>query len=189
MGTTQKDPILDMQIGSLKTVRERVEYLINGASVNSKAKMWGVPTSTIAGMLERGTEPSIRNAVKIAAAEGVTLQWLATGLGPMRVEQNEKKSETTHLQTPTNSVSIPMYEVDAAAGAGSWINEENVADYWLVPQSWLRLERLEHAELCIINTIGDSMTPTINNGDRLLVKLNINREKALEGVFVINLDG
>lgn len=189
MKTEQKDPILQTQIGSLKTVSERVRYLIGESSVNSKAKVWGVPTSTIAGMLERGTEPSIRNAVKIADAEGITLQWLATGIGPMRADHAKDSQEKNRQQAPTNSISIPMYEVEAAAGAGSWISEENVTDYWYFPQSWLRLERLEHADLCIINTIGDSMTPHINHGDRLLVKLNINREKALEGVFVINLDG
>ncbi|WP_421210050.1 helix-turn-helix domain-containing protein [Aeromonas enteropelogenes] len=87
MNIDAKDPIHDETIGSLKTASERVSYLIGDMSVNSKAKFWGIPTSTIAGMLERGTEPTMRNAVKIAAAEGVTLHWLATGEGPMRTEE------------------------------------------------------------------------------------------------------
>lgn len=185
MNIEEKDPILSERIGSSDGIVGRLQMLIGGKSVNAKASEWGVPNATLSAMLKRGTDPSVRNALKIAEAEGVSIEWLLAGTGLMR----PNKPEATQPKAPTNAISIPMYEVEAAAGAGSLISSENVVDYWYVPQSWLRLERLDHADLCIINTIGDSMTPHINHGDRLLVKLNINREKALEGVFVINLDG
>ncbi|MGL4889149.1 MAG: XRE family transcriptional regulator, partial [Aeromonas veronii] len=157
---------------------ERLKFAMNGMANTALANMCGVSESTIRSYLQEKTTPTLTILDSLSSALSTPATWLLSG-----------ESTNVVRESKDGGIKIPMYEVDAAAGAGSWINEENVADYWQVPQSWLRLERLDHAELCIINTIGDSMTPTINNGDRLLVKLNINREKALEGVFVINLDG
>lgn len=181
--TAKEDPILTSRIGSPDGITERLQMLIGGEAVSTKASQWGVSNATLSAMLKRRTDPSVRNALKIAESEEVHLQWLLAGVGPMKIEQAQQQ------RAPTNTVLIPMYEVDAAAGAGSWITEENVTDYWYIPQTWLYQERLEHADLCIINAVGDSMTPGISHGDRLLVKKNINRDNALSGIFVINMDG
>ncbi|MGL5307493.1 MAG: LexA family transcriptional regulator, partial [Aeromonas veronii] len=157
------------------------------------AQDWGIPPSTLRNWLsDRGTIPPLDTAAKVAKIEGVSLDWLAGNVTETQIcapHVAMKSHKWSDSSMPPGVIQIPMYEVDAAAGAGSLIVDESITDYWYVPQTWLRQERLEHAELCIINAVGDSMTPGINHGDRLLVKKNINRDKGLDGVFVINMDG
>lgn len=191
-----EDPILDERIGSFGNVQSRLKELKGSRTLRQIAEVWDIPLSTVNGWIIRGSQPPIETAAKVAKAEGVNLQWLATGEGPKRGSTNSIEQEKPVEPEPSNDavdmshlVSVPSYEVDAAAGAGVWIDAENINDYWYVPKTWLRQERLVHAELCIINTVGDSMAPNINHGDRLLVKTNIDREVALSGVYVINLDG
>lgn len=189
----RSDPFQGDQKGS---AAERVEELIAGRGVREIARLWGIPPSTINSFIERKGDPKLSMLLAICQAEGVQLEWLATGKGPKHANEDTIRpsgrsgSEPRHeaLDMP-RLVSIPTYDVEAAAGAGAWISTENISDYWYVPKAWLRQERLEHAELCIINTIGDSMAPNINSGDRLLIKTNIDRDVALSGVYVISLDG
>ncbi|MGU5657921.1 LexA family transcriptional regulator [Aeromonas veronii] len=180
--------------GKKNRFADRLEALIGDSSTNAFAKKCGLTESTLRNYLTGNSSPNLATMEKIAAGAECSLGWLASGIGPKELgemwtwhkalqKQDRNTSELDHL------AKVPTFDVEAAAGAGAWINAENIRDYWYVPRAWLRLERLEHAELCIINTVGDSMTPYINHGDRLLVKTNIDREKALEGVFVINLDG
>lgn len=168
---------------------ERFSLVLKGETNVSFAEKVGVTETTVRRYLAGDTVPNLDVLERISEVTGVSLGWLASGQGPMKGTHLSDKPEELQPHVPMTAVSIPMYEVEAAAGAGSWINEENIVDYWYLPHSWLRQERLEHANLCIINAIGDSMAPGINSGDRLLVKLNINRDKGLEGVFVISLDG
>lgn len=170
MSIEQKDPILSARIGSLKTVKDRVQHLIGDASVNSKAKLWGVPTSTIAGMLERGTEPSIRNAVKIAAAEGVSLEWLATGEGSMQA-QPPTANLPIHTQLNDDFVMVnDLSGVEAAAGGGAYVTEEEAVGRMAFRREWIAREGLKAQALRIIRARGDSMEPTIQDGAPILVE-------------------
>lgn len=60
--------------------KDRLEKLIGSRSVRGAAKDWGLPTSTLNNYLYKGTEPALRVVMTIAEAEGVSLEWLATGL-------------------------------------------------------------------------------------------------------------
>lgn len=175
--------------GGKNRFADRLAVAMGGESKLSLSKKVGVSDTTIGRYLSGVQVPNLDILENIATALGYEVGWLASGKGPMKETHLADKPEDLQQQAPTTTASIPMYEIEAAAGAGAWISEEKVTDYWYLPFSWLRQERLEHAKLCIINAIGDSMQPGIQHGDRLLVKLNINRDKALEGVFVINLDG
>ncbi len=190
---SRPDPFQENQKGS---AAERVEGLIAGRGVREIARLWGIPPSTINSFIERKGDPKLSMLLAICQAEGVRIEWLATGEGPKHANEDTMPPPSSSGSELCNDVldmsrlvSIPTYDVEAAAGAGTWINTENISDYWYVPRAWLRQERLEHAELHIINTIGDSMAPNINSGDRLLIKTNIDRDVALSGVYVINLDG
>ncbi|MGY4028175.1 LexA family transcriptional regulator [Aeromonas rivuli] len=181
---------------SPETTKDRLALIKGDRTLRAVSEQWGIPLSTVTGWIIRGSQPQLEAAFKVAKAEGVNLEWLATGKGDMYVAQpvgqnltvNQLEKIDTFSDTE-NLVKVPAFDIEAAAGAGAWINSENVSDYWCVPRTWLRLERLEHAELCIINATGDSMAPNINGGDRLLVKTNIDRDVAPSGVYVINLDG
>lgn len=69
-----------------ESFRARLEGLLKGRSVRVASKAWGLPASTINNYLHKGTEPALKVVVAIAAAENVSLSWLATGLH----EDNER---------------------------------------------------------------------------------------------------
>lgn len=193
-GKATEDLFLNERNGSENKIQTRLKELKGKRTLRELADFWGIPLSTINGWIIRGSQPPLEAAAKVAKAEGISLEWLATGEGQMyEAPEAHPCADRVHNVCSSRDMDdltkVPTFDVEASAGAGAWINAENIRDYWYVPRTWLRQERLEHAELCIINTIGDSMTPYINHGDRLLVKTNIDREKALDGVFVINLDG
>lgn len=60
---------------------DRLQSLINGRAVNKVALEWGVPNSTLQSYLARGSQPSIAQVRKIAAAAKVREEWLFTGQG------------------------------------------------------------------------------------------------------------
>lgn len=66
--------------GRKESIGERLRSLIGNRSVRAASLDWGLSFSTLNNYLTRGTEPSLNVAIKIAAIEGVTVEWLATGL-------------------------------------------------------------------------------------------------------------
>ena len=62
------------------------QALRQGGGNKAVSERSGVPKTTLDGYL-RGGEIKLSNALALAAATGVRLEWLATGAGPMRAEQ------------------------------------------------------------------------------------------------------
>lgn len=82
----------------------------------------------------------------------------------------------------SNFVIIPMYDVKAACGTG-YTNEQELLKGGLVfKQSFLRKKSLSLSfeDTAIIMCDGDSMEPTINHGDEVLIDLRI---KTLDDVI------
>ncbi|MDO8769565.1 MAG: S24 family peptidase [Burkholderiaceae bacterium] len=86
-------------------------------------------------------------------------------------------------------VFIPKYEITASAGNGSIIHDESVVDHLAFKRSWVMESLgLDPKHLALIDVGGDSMSPTIDNGDLILLDTRKGRPKS-EGVYVINLHG
>lgn len=89
---------------------------------------------------------------------------------------------------PSEFVKIPRLEVAASLGNGSITPEEdNIKGYLAFRNIWLQKRRLNPRFLTIIDAIGDSMQPTIHDGDVLLVDLR-QKEPQDNGIFVLRLD-
>lgn len=92
-------------------------------------------------------------------------------------------------QTETNYVYVPRYDIQASAGGGSVIHDEAIVDHLAFRSDWVRQTLgLDPAHLALIDVRGDSMSPTIEGGDLLLLDTRLGTAKS-EGVFVINLNG
>ncbi|MBE8578681.1 hypothetical protein [Vibrio sp. OPT18] len=61
---------------------ERLKVLIGDRAVRPTAVKWGLPISTVTNYLYKGTMPSADALLKIAKAEGVTMEFLMTGSDP-----------------------------------------------------------------------------------------------------------
>ncbi|CAH8242700.1 Peptidase_S24 domain-containing protein [Vibrio aestuarianus] len=176
------DPFLEEGKGSIK---ERLVQLKKGRTNRQLADDWGVPLSTLTGYINRGSMPPVDTAFSIAIKEGVSIEWLVTGETPQEPPILSNKAPVTHEQI----LEKPKYNVAASAGGGSFIDTEAPVEHYPFTHRFLKRHRLLHADLCVIEARGESMEPTIEDGDELLLKLmHEPSSKPLEGVYVINID-
>lgn len=83
---------------------------------------------------------------------------------------------------------IPKLAVGASAGPGAINDAETLAGKIGFDEKWLRKHGLEPSKLSLIRVDGDSMTPTLNNGDDIMVDNKAAEIPLTDGVHVIRLD-
>ncbi|TCU01664.1 LexA family transcriptional regulator [Vibrio crassostreae] len=83
---------------------------------------------------------------------------------------------------------LPVYDVHAAAGAGTLVQGEFQLDTLMVPTSLLSEFDLCEKSASIIYVDGDSMEPTLSDKDRLLVDTRELQHPVPNGVYVIRID-
>jgi phage repressor protein C with HTH and peptisase S24 domain len=83
---------------------------------------------------------------------------------------------------------VPVYDVRASAGPGLSIEEEAFKHRLLFRRDFLRsVTPAPVRKLCVIEASGDSMFPTIANGDQLLVDLTQTTPRE-DGIYVLRID-
>lgn len=115
----------------------------------------------------------------------------------LKYEQKEgvapKAEGLPALRPQRDQVLVPIYDVSAAAGAGAFVEGEQVADHLLVRADWLRelVGYLPSSDkVAIIQVQGDSMEPTLSPGDLILVeRRTYTREELTDGIYVVRLEG
>ncbi len=92
------------------------------------------------------------------------------------------------LDSMSDFVLIPHYMAMASMGPGEEQPEEDEINGHLAFKSiWLQKRRLNPRFLTVIDAVGDSMHPTISNGDVLLVDLR-QKEPVDNRIFVLRMD-
>jgi phage repressor protein C with HTH and peptisase S24 domain len=77
---------------------------------------------------------------------------------------------------PPNLTFLPRYDVQASAGAGSVVQSEQIIDFVAFDTGWLRQTLgIDPKRAAVITAMGDSMYPTIADGDVLVLDLSIDR--------------
>ncbi|MGI2887494.1 helix-turn-helix domain-containing protein [Vibrio fluvialis] len=83
---------------------------------------------------------------------------------------------------------LPVFDVHAAAGAGSLVFSEYQIETLIVPNSLLAEFGLAQNSAAIIYVDGNSMEPTLSHKDRLLVDIRELQHPVTDGVYVIRID-
>ena len=83
---------------------------------------------------------------------------------------------------------IPKLAVGASAGAGAIPGRETLAGKIGFDEKWLRKQGLDPANLSLIQVDGDSMSPTLNHGDDIMVDKRAAAGPLRDGVHVIRLE-
>ncbi len=83
---------------------------------------------------------------------------------------------------------LPVFDVHAAAGAGSLVHSEYQIEQLIIPTSLLAEFGLSPANASIIYVDGNSMEPTLSHKDRLLVDTRELQHPVTDGVYVIRID-
>ncbi len=85
-------------------------------------------------------------------------------------------------------VLVPKLRVDVSAGPGSHAEDEASHGRIGFDPVWLRKLGGDPKFLSMIHVKGDSMTPTLNNGDEILVDTSDGNERARDGIYVLRID-
>ena len=86
-------------------------------------------------------------------------------------------------------ISVPRLNVDASAGPGAFIDYENESAHIGFDEKWLRrVSRSKPGDLSVIKVQGDSMTPTLSDGDDILVDAGDGVERLRDGIYVLRRD-
>jgi len=100
--------------------------------------------------------------------------------GPERVEPGESAPDGKSL--------VPVYDVDASAGHGSFVDTEFVAHSLAFPPEYLRkLTSTDPKNLRIISVKGDSMEKTLLDDDIVMLDES-KRDLGFDGLFVLEFD-
>ncbi len=162
-------------------LREAIKMV---GSARDAARLAGLPYGTLQGYI-RGGELKLSNAASLARVTGVRLEWLATGEGPM---QGENPVVTAPAPMP-GYVLLPLVEARAAAGNHGGLSSDHIVDFIAFSEVYLRQTlRRNPKNLALLTASGDSMDPTIRDGDLLLVDTSARR---IEGsrIYVLAIGG
>lgn len=83
---------------------------------------------------------------------------------------------------------IPKLDVGASAGPGAINDAEALAGKIGFDEKWLRKLATDPAQLSLIRVEGDSMAPTLNNGDDIMVDSSAAAAALRDGIHVIRMD-
>ena len=92
-------------------------------------------------------------------------------------------------RAPAGLVSVKQHPVRVSAGPGSVVAEELGKPYFAFDERWLKaLTPSRPSKLSIVRVEGDSMAPTLNPGDDILVDLCDSSERLRDGIYVLRID-
>ncbi|MFC3430823.1 MULTISPECIES: S24 family peptidase [Sphingobium] len=86
-------------------------------------------------------------------------------------------------------VSVPRLSLGASAGPGSLDEDERAAGLMAFDANWLRHLDVRPQKISIIRVDGESMAPTLSDGDEIMVNHDDDAGRLRDGVYVLRLDG
>lgn len=140
---------------------------------------------------ERRSKPTADLLSAVAAHTAVNPEWLLSGQGPVyRPAGGEAPAPLPRAAgagMDAAYVLLPLYGVRGGAGAGAVVGAEEVEDLLAFKREWITRElRSSPENLSLIYVQGESMVPTLNPGDVILVERN-HSASVSDGIYVIRM--
>lgn len=169
-----------MSVQMSERLRARIRQL--GMSVAEVAREADVNRTFVYDILRgRSQVPNLEKLGHVAKVVKVELEWLLSGKG--RVQGGDPITEDYHNEF----VAIQYAAVRPSMGGGTIVEaEDRPGRDFHFRRAWIR-DRLRAAPslLRVMAVQGDSMMPTLNDGDVILVDMN-QRNPVPPGIFVLN---
>lgn len=164
-------------------VGERIQSLVGkDQTLEQFAQEIGVSSRTLGNYLRGEREPSYDFLRRVRTICGADINWLITGEGTPGTTPVARAGST-------DQVAIPRYSFEPSAPDGPLTLSSDNDPYLSVPRAWLSRYLPEGARPGIMEATGDTMEPTIADGDLLLLDLSIDSSAINEGgLFVISID-
>ena len=135
--------------------------------------------------IERGVNGSTKHLQHLAKTLGVDIATIDPSFAP-QIGFEESRAATTHEGPTRKSALITVFDVSASAGYGAIVDTHEEPSHTLAfPPDYLKkLTRSDPRHLAIIGVKGDSMAPTLNDDDIVMLdssKTNL----SYDGLFVL----
>jgi hypothetical protein len=85
-------------------------------------------------------------------------------------------------------IRVARLEIGASAGPGALAGEERTRGHIAFDPAWLRGLTADPKRLSLIRVEGDSMAPTLADGDEILVDLGDAAERLRDGIYVLRIE-
>ncbi len=162
-----------------RLIRER------GENYGAISRLIGRNAAYIQQFVKRGTPRKLDEADRRVLARyfGVDEQLL----GAMGAE--ERPPVAQHLRDKGREFSIvPRLEIGASAGPGALEQNESAAGALAFDPRWLRALGVRPDLLSIIRVAGESMAPTLTDGDDIMVDRGDGAGRLRDGIYVLRMD-
>ncbi|SHM64305.1 LexA family transcriptional regulator [Halomonas cupida] len=170
-------------------IMQRMREVLEVDSDYKLAKIFGKSTSALSNWRKRGSIP-IDECISLSVTHGVSLDWLILGKGPRESGNAPTGSQGLSISaSPSEGLcAISMYDIEAAAGDGRSLEQENIESTLYFEGEQLAAQGLDPAHIVGVKVRGDSMESTLADGDWVLVDRS-DRPDRPEGVFLLLVDG
>lgn len=169
---------------SNQSVRSRLDAIISekGEDYSSISRLIGRNPAYIQQFIKRGIPRKLAEEDRKRIAQYLNIPEQELG-GPdtLAAAQN-----TAHASFTL----IPRIDIGASAGPGTLAENDLYADSLAFRKSWLkRATSGAISDLSVIRVSGDSMFPTLSDGDDILVDRSDAAHRLRDGIYVLRLDG
>lgn len=163
-------------------IRER------GEDFSSLSRMLGRNPAYIQQYIKRGVPRKLDEEDRRILAEYLGVDDRLLG-APARAAPSVAAAEAGLGRGHADFVAVPRLDLRAAAGAGAFPGEENSYDRLRFDHRFLReVAGGGTAGLSTIRVSGDSMVPTLADGDEILVNRADAAERLRDGIYVLRVD-
>ncbi len=168
-------------------VRERLDRLIRLSKVDDYASisiLIGKNHAYIQQFIRRGIPKRLKEEDRRKIAAHFNIPEWELG-GPLDGRISPKGRRGFSESGAMGLVMIPCYDIRASAGFGAFVDREWAENYMPFQTSFLN--ELTHSlpeKLSVIRVLGDSMAPTLDDGDHILVD-TVETTPGRDGVYVI----
>ena len=157
------------------TFWERVEKALSENKITEAelSRRIGFTQAGISGWKTRGTIPRADIALKTAQVLNTSVDYLVNGTITLDPTKN------------TNSFLIPILNQELSAGHGELLPDDDIVEGLVSVPLWLRKQF--GTNLAALHIHGDSMSPTLNDGD-MVVCDSLGWDKS-DGIYAIRMNG
>lgn len=146
------------------------------------AELTGKSASHIYKICRGISRPSMAYLQALYDEYKIDLNWLLTG--------EESHGQQRAGELPNKAlVFAPLYDVQASAGFGSPVDSEMMTESFGFNKNWLSSQlRVSSDNIAFVTVSGESMQPTLDDGDMILVDLS-QRQVGREDIYLLQTDG
>ncbi len=170
------------------SVQETLDQLIRerGEDYASLSRFLGRNAAYIQQFIRRGSPRKLDEADRRKLARYLGVDEAVLG-GPTDSAMPSPAAQTK--SAPSGVAFVQRLRLAASAGPGALVDDDAIGAVMGFEQRWLRSIAGNPALLSVIQVEGDSMEPTLADGDDILVDRGDAADRVRDGVYVLRVDG